>query len=170
MMETRTSRPVTVSLSSANREFNRWLQENGYARVVDKRGHAWQLESRIELLPHPINLSGSWYRLIVDISCSISAESLTRADVLNVKSDARLLSLFGSQILSMRSERILHECDSVEKLRNERRERVARVREFLLGKDFSENFRACVGRWVNGSRMMTYRLTEADQNKINLEV
>lgn len=170
MMEIRTSRPVTVSLSRANAEFNRWLEENGYAQVFDKRGHEWQLQSRLELLPHPINVSGSWFRLLAQISCSISAESLLKTGILDKDNDARLLEMFGDARLAVQLERVLHEGDSLEKLRDSRRERLGRIREFLRGKDFSDNFRASVGRWVNQNRLMTYRLTELVQNKINLDV
>ena len=170
MMETRTSRPVTVSLSSANAEFNRWLEENDYARIFDQRGHAWQLETRLDLLPHPINVSGSWFRLIAHISCTISAESLVETGILDKDKDARLIQMVGKERYSVRLERVLHEGESVEKLREIRRERLGRIREFLRGKDFSETFRATVGRWINQSRLMTYRLAEDSQNKLNLEV
>lgn len=170
MMEIRTRRPVTVSLATANAEFNRWLEENGYARIVDRVGHEWQIECRLELLPHPINASGSWFRLLAQISCTISAESLLRAGILDKDNDARLIQMFGDEKMSMQLERVLHEGDSLEKARDAHRERLGKIREFLRQKDFSATFRNKVGQWVNQSRLMTYRLTEQGQNKINLEV
>jgi len=167
--EHRPRAPAVGSLTSANAEFNRWLNENCHTQLPDALGQIWTSTPSVQILPDPVNKHASIHRLQFDIKTQISRHILLACAVLDMSKDQRLLSLLDDSIITVVYQRPAFETDLAYKLKAQAAEDLIKIRKGILNVNLSDLYRAVVGRWVNSRFHMTYPAITSPQIKINLE-
>lgn len=168
--EYRPRKPVVSTLTSANREFQGWLEQNAHKDFTDALGLVWVVVVQHQILPDPINRHSSRHRLSFQIKSEINKKSLQEHGVLDPSNDQRLLDLMDDSTITFVYQRPVFESDTIDKIRSQVLDDLVKIRKGLGSVNLSETYRKVIGRYVNSRFAMTYPVASTPQIKIDLEV
>lgn len=168
--EYRPRKPVVSTLTSANAEFQRWLDQNTHKDHVDALGLVWTVTAQHQVFPDPVNRHASRHRLSFEIKTEISRKILLERGVLDPSKDQRLLGLMDDSTITFLYQRPVFETDTIDKVRAQVLEDLVKIRAGLASVNLSGIYRRVVGRFVNSRFAMTHPPVSARQIKIDLEV
>ena len=143
------SRPVVKSAISAIDEWERWLYENHFRKLVDGDGLDWLLEMKVDELPADHQIHGGKMVITMQLGVDVGAEEFIRTGTLDPVEDERLLALIGSRLVPLRMRPVTHEAKDL----NAGRELLSRVlpelRENTKKSRLREIKRGLIGRWID---------------------
>lgn len=168
--EYRPRKPVVSTLTSANREFQRWLEQNAHKDYTDAIGLVWIVELQHQVFPDPVNRHSSLHRLSFQIQSEIDKKRLLEHGVLDPSKDQRLLELMDDSTITFVYQRPVFETDTLDKVRTQVLDDLVKIRHGLAAVNLSETYRKVIGRYVNSRFAMTYPRAAVPQIKIDLEV
>lgn len=146
-------KPVTISQTSANEEFARWLAQNDRQHLRDAAGTIWNISVESLETPNPADHRQPIWRIIVRICSDVGARHLIADKTLHETQDERLLGLIGDETIRLALKPLLHETQGLDAARTWLAEELKRLREQFASEGFHQVKRQLVGRWIDQSRL-----------------
>lgn len=143
------SRPVVKSISSAQAEWEHWLYENHFQRLLDADGLEWELTIHAMPTPDEINIKSAKWNVTLSLAADVDAATFTRTGVLDTEEHERLLAKIGDFKVPLRMKPIHHEARG----ENEARDLMMRIlpdlRDNIAKTSMVEMKRNLLCRWID---------------------
>jgi hypothetical protein len=165
-----TKRPVIASVASADAEFNHWVERQGYQEFKDANGGVWQLQMKLQQLPHPHDTQAALYRLTIGLNCILDVRHLVEVGAYDSKDDERLLQKLGTDRVPVAMKSRIMETPSVENLRGELVDELHRMRKSLEKIDLNSMRKRVIGQWIDRKQLFGSRIPSSSADKIDLDV
>ncbi|WP_141736067.1 hypothetical protein [Oligoflexus tunisiensis] len=165
-----TRRPVIPSVASADAEFNHWVERQGLRDFRDANGGLWQLQLKLQQLPHPQDTQATLYRLQIGLSCVLHTRHLVEVSAYDSADDARLLQLLGEDQVPVEMKSRLFENVSLENLRGQLADELLRMRKSLEKVDLNSMRKRVIGQWIDRKQRFGSRIPSSSADKIDLDV
>ncbi len=146
-------KPVTISQTSANKEFARWLEQNNRHSLCDASGLNWNIHLETLETPDPADHRQVQWSLTLRITSEVNAAQLLAGQTLHENNDERLLSLFGDASIRIALKPITHQEATLDGARKWLAAELNRLREQFAKDGFHEVKRQLVGRWIDEERL-----------------
>lgn len=145
-------KPVTISQTSANEEFARWLAQNDRHHLRDAAGVIWNISVETLETPDPTDHRQAVWKITLRIGADVGAHHLIADKTLDEGKDERLLGLLGDATIRLALKPSVHEAQGLDAARKWLAEELHRLRDQFAKDGFHEVKRQLVGRWVDESR------------------
>jgi hypothetical protein len=165
-----TRRPVIASVASATAEFNHWVEQKAPKDFKDANGGVWQLQLKLQQLPHPQDTQATLHRLNIGLNCELGARHLVEVGAYDEVEDQRLLQLLEEDRIPVAMKNRIMENTSLENLRMELADELLRVRKSLEKMDLNRMRRRVIGQWIDRKQLFGSRIPSSSADKIDLDV
>jgi hypothetical protein len=163
-------RPVIPSVASADAEFNHWVERQGWQDFRDANGGLWQLELKLQQLPHPQDTQATLYRLQIGLHCVLNVRHLVEVAAFDAIDDARLLQMLDEDQVPVAMKSRVLENVSLETLRGELADDLHRLRKSLEKVDLNSMRKRVIGQWIDRKQRFGSRIPSSSADKIDLDV
>ncbi len=154
------SRPIVKSVIGAQAEWERWLYENHFQRLLDADGLDWTLELSIDQLPDDDNRHGARYVVTLQLGADVDVDTFVKTGTLDRIEDERTITLIGAQKVPLRMRPAVHHA----KGEPDARELLVRVlpelRENIATSRLRDIKRSLIGRWIDDQGVFGVRSDE----------
>lgn len=151
------TRPVVKSAISAQAEWEHWLLENHFQRLLDADGLDWNLELEVFQKPDEDDLHVARWTAVLHLRADVDVETFIRTGTLDVEEDARLISLIGSERVPLRMKPVTHEARGEKEAKDMLIRILPELRDSIAKTKLREIKRGLIGKWVDGNTMFGAR-------------
>ena len=152
-----TSRPVVKSATSAQSDWERWLYENHFQRLLDGDGLDWNLDLKVMPYPDDSQIRGTKWAATISLYADVSAEDFIKTNVLFPERDERLIQLIGNHKVSLKMRPTTHEAHGEKEAREMMVKILPELRENILKTKMVELKRTLIARWIDENMMFGQR-------------
>ncbi len=142
-------RPVTLSLSAALAEVDRWARENLFDTLVDGDGLSWRLTMSSEERPARQEPRTLEVEVRFLLRAEAEAETFVATGTLDRQADARLIGLLEDVTVPLAMKPIVRTASGYEAARRLVRDELPRLKSRIAGSSLHEVKRALIGRFVD---------------------
>lgn len=142
------TRPVVKSLLSAQAEWDHWLLENHFQRLLDADGLDWHLDVEIQQYPDPEDCHISRWVATLQLKADVDCATLMATGTLDPEEDSRLASLIGEQKVPMRMKPMVHTAKGEKDGRDLLIQLLPELRDSIGKTKLREIKRGLIGRWI----------------------
>lgn len=143
------SRPIVKSSIGAQADWERWLYENHFQRLLDGDGLDWSLELSIDQLPDDDDRHGCRFVVTLQLGADVNIETFLKTGTIDREGDERMTTLIGERKVPLRMKPMVHHA----KGEKEARELLVRIlpelRETIASSRLREIKRSLIGRWID---------------------
>lgn len=154
------SRPIVKSSVGAQAEWERWLYENHFQRLLDADGLDWTLELSIDLLPDDDDRHSARYVVTLQLGADVDVATFLKTGTLDPVEDERMITLIGGHKVPLRMKPMVHHA----KGENDARDLLVRVlpelRENIASSRLRDIKRSLIGRWIDDQGVFSARTDE----------
>lgn len=165
-----TRRPVIASVASADVEFNHWVERQAFQDMKDASGGVWQLQMRVQQIPHPNDTQASLHRLQLGLCCELNIRHLVEVGAYDARDDERLLQLLGTDQVPVEMKSRVLENSSVDMLRGQLADELLSMRKSLEKVNLNGMRRRVIAQWIDRKQLFGKRFPAASVEKIDLDV
>lgn len=142
-------RPVVLSQAAASAEFELWVRENRYEKVLDGDGLPWHVELTAMPIPDPENLPRGMWELRMEARVEVNATSLLATGTMDPIADERLLLLIGTESIPLQMKPEVRYARSLEESKRALFEMIPKVKDTLVKGSLRDIKRALIGQWID---------------------
>lgn len=143
------SRPIVKSSISAQADWERWLYENHYQRLLDADGLDWSLELALDQLPDEDDRQTSQYILTLQLGTDVDVETFLKTGTLDRENDERMITLIGERKVPLRMKPVVHKAKGEKEARDLLVRVLPELRETIANSRLRDIKRALIGRWID---------------------
>jgi hypothetical protein len=146
-------------MSGADAQFRFWLRENDYHQFPDGVGVQWFLELTVQEGPAPGDWRQKFWRVDMHLGTRMNAEQFCATGTLDVRDDARLLSLLGDSKIPIVLKKRHFSGHRLETIRMQLAENIEFLRSSIKQKSFHDVKRRVCGEWIDRQGWFAHRGT-----------
>ena len=141
--------PVVKSIIGAVDEWERWLHENHFRKLVDGDGLEWTLEMKFEELPAESEIHGGKILISLQLGVDVRSEEFIRTGTLEVGEDDRFLAIIGNHLVPLRMRPVIYEVKDYNAARGLLANILPELRENTKKSKIRDIKRQLIGRWID---------------------
>lgn len=154
------SRPIVKSSLGAQADWERWLYENHFQRLLDADGLDWSLELSIDLLPDDEGGRGSRYVVTLQLGADVDLETFLKTGTLDRDGDERFITLIGDRKVPLRMKPVVHHAKGEKDARELLVRILPELRETIANSRLRDIKRTLIGRWIDEQGVFGMRSEE----------
>lgn len=143
------SRPVVVSTVSAQAEWEHWLLENHFQRLLDGDGLDWNLEIDVQQLPDDQDRHSSRWIATLYLKADVNAEMFITTGTIDADDDQRLIALIGDRDVPLRMKPVVHEARGEKDAKDMLVRILPELRENIAKSKMRDIKRGLICRWID---------------------
>lgn len=158
----RPSRPIVKSTVGAQAEWEYWLYENHFQRIMDGDGLDWHLEMSVHQLPDREEMRGGVVVLTLQLGVDVKVDQFVSTGTLDPQEDERMISMIGDRWVPLRMRPIVHEAKGEAQAKELLATILPELRENIGKSKMRDIKRGLIGRWLD--EQAAFGVRERDQN------
>jgi hypothetical protein len=141
--------PVVLSQAAAATEFELWVRENQYQKIVDSDGLPWNVELSALPVPDPENLPKGMWELRMTARADVTAPMLQATGALDPVADKRLCGMIGTAVIPLMMKPEMAVARTIEEAKSRLYVLIPKVRETLTKESLIPIKRKLVFTWID---------------------